>query len=80
MAAIRAFDMVDALARVECPTLVSVGELDPVTPVEASEEIVKALPDGVGRLQVVEEAGHFTWLDAPSRYWPALVEFIEATA
>ena len=32
---LRRFDVVDQLARVDCPTLVCVGELDPVTPVDA---------------------------------------------
>jgi proline iminopeptidase len=73
---IRRLDIVDQLERVDVPTLVSVGELDPVTPVAAAEEIVAALPDGLGRLQVIPEAGHFTWLDAPDRYWQMLVDFV----
>jgi proline iminopeptidase len=70
------FDAVDQLGRIDCPTLVCVGELDPITPVAASEEIVAALPDGLGRLEVIERAGHFLWLDAPDRYWPVIVEFV----
>jgi pimeloyl-ACP methyl ester carboxylesterase len=49
---------------------VCVGELDPITPVAAAREIADALPDGGARLEVVEGAGHFTWKDAPDRYWP----------
>jgi pimeloyl-ACP methyl ester carboxylesterase len=49
---------------------VGVGELDPITPVAAAREIADALPDGGARLEVVEGAGHFTWKDAPDRYWP----------
>ena len=67
----RRFDAVDQLARIDCPTLVCVGELDSVTPVEASREIVDALPPGVGRLEVIEGAGHFPWKDAPDRYFAA---------
>jgi pimeloyl-ACP methyl ester carboxylesterase len=73
----RGFDVVDQLARVDCPTLVCVGELDPVTPVAAAREIVDALPSGA-RLEVVEGAGHFTWKDAPDRYWPLVTEFVTA--
>ena len=40
----------------------------PITPVEASREIVDALPPGVGRLEVIEGAGHFPWKDVPDRY------------
>ncbi|HEX6148262.1 alpha/beta fold hydrolase [Nocardioides sp.] len=64
---IRAVDLVDQLSRVTSPVLVSVGELDPVTPVGAAEEVVAALPAGSVRLDVVPGAGHFTWLDAPDR-------------
>ncbi len=67
----RTFDVLDQLARIDCPTLVCVGELDPVTPVAAAREIANALPEGSARLEVVEGAGHFTWRDAPDRYWPS---------
>jgi len=66
---IRHLDIVDQLGRIEAPTLVSVGELDPVTPVAAAREIFDALPDGVGRLEILEGAGHFTWLDTPEPCW-----------
>jgi pimeloyl-ACP methyl ester carboxylesterase len=72
----RGFDVRDRLAGIDCPTLVCVGELDPVTPVAAAREIVDALPEGNVRLEVVEGAGHFTWRDAPDRYWPLLTEFL----
>ena len=79
MELIRRLDIIDQLSAVDVPTLVSVGELDPVTPVSAAEEVVRALPDGIAELDVVEGAGHFTWLDAPERYWPALIDFVERT-
>ncbi len=61
------------------PSLVSVGELDPVTPIGAAAEIVDALPEGLAQLEVVDGAGHFTWLDAPDRFWPMMIEFIDST-
>jgi pimeloyl-ACP methyl ester carboxylesterase len=76
MELLRRFDAVDQLAHVDCPTLVGVGELDPVTPVAAAREIYDALPDGIARLEVIEGAGHFPWKDAPDRYWPLLNEFV----
>ena len=72
----RKLDILDQLARIDCPSLVCVGELDPVTPVAAAQEIVAALPEGAARLEVVEGAGHFTWKDSPDRYWPLLTEFV----
>ena len=72
----RGFDALDQLALVDCPTLVGVGELDPITPVAAAREIVDTLPDGKARLEVFEGAGHFTWRDVPDRYWPLLTAFV----
>jgi pimeloyl-ACP methyl ester carboxylesterase len=77
---LRGFDAVDQLAVVDCPTLVCVGELDPVTPVAAAREIADALPAGSARLEVVAGAGHFTWKDAPERYWPLVTEFVTTAA
>jgi pimeloyl-ACP methyl ester carboxylesterase len=74
---IRRFDIVDQLARIDAPTLVVVGRLDPVTPIGGAEEIIDGLPEGIGRLQILEEAGHFHWLDTPDRFWPILIGFIE---
>jgi len=77
---LRAFDVVEEIASVDCPTLVCVGELDPVTPVAAAQEIVDALPKGIGTLEVIEGAGHFPWKDAPDRYWPLVAGFLAADA
>lgn len=76
MELLRRFDAVDQLARISSPTLVCVGELDAVTPVDASREIVGALPPDIGRLEVIEGAGHFPWLDTPDRYWPVIEGFV----
>ena len=32
--------------------------------------------EGTTVLEVFEGAGHFTWKDAPGRYWPLLLEFV----
>ena len=76
---IRRLDIVDQLSRVESPTLVCVGELDPVTPVAAAEEIAAALPEGIAQLEVIDGAGHFTWMDVPDRFWPTIIEFVDST-
>ena len=62
----RGFDVLDQLARIDCPTLVCVGELDPFAPVATGRETVEALPDGTGRLEVIERAGHFRGRTPPS--------------
>jgi pimeloyl-ACP methyl ester carboxylesterase len=79
MALIRKLDILEQLGGIESPTLVCVGDLDPVTPVAASEEIVAALPAALGRLEVIAKAGHFTWMDAPDEYWPVIANFIAGT-
>ncbi len=75
----RGFDVLDQLARIDCPTLVCVGELDPITPVAAAREIVDALPGRIAQLEVIEGAGHFPWKDAPDRYWPLVTDFVTTT-
>jgi pimeloyl-ACP methyl ester carboxylesterase len=72
----RRLDVVGELRRIESPTLVCVGELDPVTPVDAAREIVAAMPASVGRLEIIERVGHFPWLDDPDRYWPVIEAFV----
>lgn len=76
MNVVRRTDILDQLGTISSPTLVCVGERDPVTPVGAAEEIVAALPAGLGRLEVIEGAGHFTWLDAPEAFWPVITDFV----
>jgi pimeloyl-ACP methyl ester carboxylesterase len=76
MARMRELDEVERLGAIDCPTLVCVGELDPVTPVEASREILAALRPGIGRLEVIAGAGHFPWLDEPDRFWAAIEAFV----
>jgi len=78
LALVRDFDVVDQLARIDCPTLVCVGELDPVTPVAAAREITDALPAEHARLEVLEGAGHFPWKDVPDHYWPLVTDFVRS--
>jgi pimeloyl-ACP methyl ester carboxylesterase len=70
------FDVVAELHRIEVPTLITVGTLDPVTPVAAAREIADGLPAAPCHLEILDEAGHFPWLDNPDRYWPPLERFV----
>jgi pimeloyl-ACP methyl ester carboxylesterase len=76
IARLREFDVVAELGRISCPTLVCVGELDPMTPVPVAREIADAIPRA--RLEVVQGGGHFPWRDVPDRYWPLLTGFVES--
>jgi pimeloyl-ACP methyl ester carboxylesterase len=76
MELLRRLDIVDQLERIGSPTLVCVGALDSVTPVDAAQEVVDALPPGVARLEILEGAGHFPWKDVPDRYWPLILDYV----
>ena len=77
---LREFDVIDQLARIACQTLICVGEVDAVTGVDAAQEIVNALRTGIARLEIIEGAGHFPWLDNPERFWSTVREFVIAAA
>jgi pimeloyl-ACP methyl ester carboxylesterase len=74
------FNALDQLGRIDCPTLVCVGALDPCTPTVAAREIVAALPAGAARLEIIEGAGHFSFRDNPERYWSVVAEFVATAA
>ncbi|HEY2051946.1 MAG TPA: alpha/beta hydrolase [Caulobacteraceae bacterium] len=74
----RTMDLRPSLKRVECPTLITAGALDPITPVSCSEDILAALPPGAGELLVFEEAGHGVHRDLPDRAEAALRRFLAA--
>lgn len=74
------FDLTSDLARVHAPTLVSVGAVDPITPVWAAETIMEGLPEGIGRVDVIKDAGHFPWRDQPDPYWSSIKRFVKSVA
>jgi proline iminopeptidase len=74
----RTMDLRPGLKRIACPTLITAGGLDPVTPVSCSEEILAALPPGLGELLVFETAGHGVHRDLPNEAEAALRKFLAA--
>ena len=36
-----------------------------------------ACPAGIGRLEVIDGAGHFPWLDTPDRTFEVVGDFVE---
>ncbi len=58
-------DLRDDVPTIRCPTLVLAGHGDPMTPPVASYEILALLPDGIGRLEVLDDCGHGTFRDQP---------------
>ena len=66
------------LHRIKCPTLVMVGEDDPMTPVPCSEEIVAALPPDLVRFERFADAGHGIVTDQPEQFFEVIRAFIAA--
>jgi pimeloyl-ACP methyl ester carboxylesterase len=66
------------LPRIKCPTLVMVGEDDPMTPVPYAEEIVAGLPPELVQYERFAGAGHGIVADQPERFFGVLRAFIAA--
>jgi pimeloyl-ACP methyl ester carboxylesterase len=70
------------LADVRCPVLVVEGSLDPdwVDPRAEGDAIVAALPTGLGRLEVVEGAGHYPHTQFPDETAALVLTFLREHA
>ena len=62
------------LRAIKVPTLVIVGDADPLTPVERSEEIVSLVPRA--RLAVIPDCGHLCSIEQPDLVSTALEEWL----
>ena len=73
-------DAGEQLGNVTCPVLVVQGTLDPdwASPLAEGEGIVAALPDGVGRLQMIEGAGHYPHVQFPEQVAAAMLTFLDS--
>ena len=73
---IRNFDLLAHLGRVRCPTLITAGEMDPITPIQCSEDIAAAIPSGLAHLERFAKAGHGTHHDEPDHFDQVIRKFI----
>ncbi|WP_067499373.1 alpha/beta fold hydrolase [Actinoplanes sp. TFC3] len=73
-------DAGDQLGNVRCPVLIVQGTLDPdwASPQAEGEAIVAALPRGLGRLQMIEGAGHYPHVQFPEQVAALTVAFLES--
>lgn len=80
MAKASAKDAGAALPEVRRPTLIVMGSEDPDWPDPAAEaaEIVRLLPDGLGRAAIIDGAGHYPHAQYPDRVAAAMTEFLAA--
>jgi proline iminopeptidase len=72
----REFDMLAALPRIQCPTLIFGGQLDPMLPIECQRDISNALPPNLVTYREFEGCGHGVIPDAPGEALRLLREFI----
>jgi len=68
--------MSERLRRIECPTLVLAGEKESVTPAADAEEIIAALPAGLGQFHRFANAGRHLFCDAPESFFETVRRFI----
>ena len=73
---IRTFNLLPQLKRIKCPTLITVGDMDPITPMQNSEDIAAAIPAGLARLECFKGAGHGVQRDKPAEFDRVVREFI----
>jgi len=73
-------DAGEQLPSVTCPVLVVQGSADPdwVSPQAEGVAIVAALPDGLGRLEMIEGAGHYPHVQHPAEVVTAVRSFLDA--
>jgi pimeloyl-ACP methyl ester carboxylesterase len=72
----KAMNLRDRLGAVRCPTLVILGRRDPLVPNHHGEEIVEAIPDGLARLELIDDAAHDVFVDNPAATFTAMREFL----
>jgi proline iminopeptidase len=66
----------DALAATDVPVLSIIGAQDRFGTAPA-ERIAETAPRG--ELVIIEGAGHFPFAEAPERYWPAVISWLDRT-
>lgn len=70
------------LGNVRCPVLVVMGTLDPdwTDPHAEGSAIVEALPSGLGRLEMIEGAGHYPHDQFPDQVASLVIDFLRTDA
>lgn len=74
----RSVDLLPELALVGCPTLVLVGDNDPMSMGDTTDEIVAALPKQLVTVEHFNDAGHHVHRDDPNHHFPLLRAFLQS--
>jgi len=73
----RRFNLLSALSRIECPTLLLAGEDDPVCPMEDAQDIAGRIAPNLLRFERFANAGHGVFRDSPEKALQVIREFIQ---
>lgn len=71
------FDHRGSLKATDCPVLILAGAFDPVTRPEWAQEVLAALPEGKGRLVMLDGASHMIPSDARETFEDEILGFLE---
>jgi proline iminopeptidase len=74
MGSLGEFDLRPQLAAIKVPTLIIHGASDPI-PMASAREWAASLSDG--RLLVIEQSGHFPFVERPEAFFPAATAFLK---
>ncbi len=69
------FDFRDKLSAISCPTLVTAGDIDPITPIEAVQEMADHIPKEYLQMEIFPGCGHGVHRDDP-RAFDVMKKFI----
>jgi proline iminopeptidase len=69
------YDLTGRLSQITCPTLITVGRADWITPVEASEQLAAGIPESV--LKVFEKSGHSPQIEQHEEWLTTVREFLK---
>jgi len=76
----KTMDLRPGLRSVRCPTLVMLGEHDPLVPLHLGQELVAAVPDLLARLEIIPNASHDIATDNPEATYRCIRDFIGGLA
>lgn len=69
-------NLLPGLKLAQCPVLVIAGELDPVCPLNDSQDIVSALPQHLVHFEQFKNCGHGVWRDNQDKAFKIIRQFI----
>ena len=59
---------------ITCPTLLMVGDQDPVTPIRWQQQIAAGIANS--RIRIIPNAAHMTMLESPAAFSAVLLDFL----